>query len=76
VAERVAEISELTTGYDAFDIVELMRQREIPFTLTGYQESQSGGMAAFIEIASLILLARGTRSAIESEPTETPQPRD
>lgn len=72
VAERVAEISALTAGFDGFDIVELMRQREIPFTLTGYQESQSDGMAAFIEVAALVLLARGTRSALESEPTETP----
>ena len=72
VAERVAEISALMTGFDGFDIVELMRQREIPFTLTGYQESQSDGMAAFIEVAALVLLARGTRSSLESESTETP----
>lgn len=71
VATKVAEISALVAGFDGFDIIELMRQRETPFTLTGYEESQFDGMAAFIEIVASMVLARGARNASEREPPET-----
>lgn len=64
VRDSVNAISDLTAGFDAFDIIELMRQREIPFTLTGYKESQHDGLVAAIEITALIILSRGSRSPV------------
>lgn len=62
IAENVNAIADLTAEFDAFDIIESMREFEAPFTLTGYQESQSEGVVAFVEIVTLILLARGSRT--------------
>jgi hypothetical protein len=70
VGQHVSSISSLVTGFDAFDILDLMRQRETPFTLTGYSESQHDGLAAAIEVVALILLARGSRAPSISEPDD------
>lgn len=70
LCEQVIAISDLTAGFDAFDIIELMRQREAPFSLTGYEESQDDGQLAVIEIVSLVLLARGSRDPITHEPDQ------
>lgn len=62
VRENVQEISRQFAGADAFDVLELMRLREMPLTLTGYDESQSDGLPAAIDLVALTLLARGSRA--------------
>ncbi|ACZ83213.1 hypothetical protein Aros01_02663 [Streptosporangium roseum] len=59
--DKVMTISNLVAPYDAFDVIDLMRQREMPLILDGYRESLDEGRAAAIEIVALILLARGRR---------------
>ncbi|MEV5743031.1 hypothetical protein AB0L30_23485 [Microbispora rosea] len=61
MSDKVTAISDLVAPYDAFDVIDLMRQRETPFTLDAYQESLHEGRVAAIEIVALILLARGRR---------------
>lgn len=61
LSEYVTAIAEAVAGYDAFDVIELMRQMEVPFVLSGHRESEHEGLAAIIEIVTLVLLARGSR---------------
>ena len=75
IGEHVSGIGHLLTGFDAFDILELMRQRETPFTLTEYNESQHDGLAAAIEIVALVLLARESRHS-PSPVTDIPAPNE
>lgn len=39
VEENVRAIARLTDPYDAYDVLDLMRQRETPLTLTGHNEA-------------------------------------
>jgi len=73
VRANVEAIARLIGDGDAFDIVELMRLREMPLTLTGYNESEADGLPAAIEIATLILVARGARRPA-AHPAQNPEP--
>lgn len=72
IEENVRAMAEVLASQDAFDVLDLMRQRESPVTLTGYRESQADGMAAAIEIVALILLARGDRKPEDDRPAVDP----
>jgi hypothetical protein len=58
VEDAVMEISALTAPFDAFDVLDLMRQREIISPSLGSGEEVS---AANVELVGLVLLARGDR---------------
>lgn len=67
IQDRAAKIEHIARPYDAFDIIELLRQREMPITLAGFFESQHDGLAAVIEIVSLILLSGRLQRAGNNE---------
>ncbi|MFI2715211.1 hypothetical protein ACH5AI_02550 [Streptomyces collinus] len=71
-ASHVTVMSNVLSKFDAFDIIELMRQRETPISLAGYRESESDGLGAAVELVALILLARGSREAPIRDESITP----
>lgn len=64
IEEHVAVIVELLKDADAFDVIELMRMRELPISLEGYRESMEDHLPAAVELIALVLLARGQRAPI------------
>ncbi|GIG89216.1 hypothetical protein Pen02_41520 [Plantactinospora endophytica] len=58
---HVAAMAELLVGQDVFDVLELVRQHEIPPFLTGYKESQNSGLAAVIDVVALVAIGLGSR---------------
>lgn len=62
IEAHASAISRLAAGVDAFDLIELMRQRETPQLLDGYRESLADHLPAAVELVSIILLSRGTKS--------------
>ncbi|RNE67444.1 hypothetical protein EEJ31_01365 [Cryobacterium tepidiphilum] len=62
VADTVRKVLEVTDGTDAFDVIELMRQRGIVAPRLGVQDENFDASAAAIEVLAVILLARGERS--------------
>ncbi|MFG2089647.1 hypothetical protein [Spirillospora sp. NPDC048824] len=66
IQAEISKICDLVGPYDAFDVVELLRQREMPFSLAGFAESQHDGLAAIIEVVSLILISRNTRNPVSA----------
>lgn len=60
----VDHVLDLATGYDAFDIVESLKLSETTVDLESYRETEHEGLAAVIEIASVILCTRGSRGGI------------
>lgn len=73
VEEHLTAIVESLKDADAFDVVELMRMRELPISLEGYRESVEDRLPAAVELIALILLARGQRAPI-SAPTAKTRP--
>lgn len=73
IAEHVQAIAESLKDADAFDVIELMRMREMPMILEGYRESLADQMPAAVELVALILLARGQRAPV-STPTSNTRP--
>lgn len=73
IAEHVQAIAESLKDADAFDVIELMRMREMPMILEGYRESLADQMPAAVELVALILLARGQRAPV-STPTSKTRP--
>jgi hypothetical protein len=71
VEEHVTAIVESLKDADAFDVVELMRMRELPISLEGYRESMEDQLPAAVELIALILLARGQRAPISAPTTKT-----
>lgn len=65
IGEATHEILEATTNLDAFDVLELMRQRELGLPALGHNGE---GSAATIELVGVVLLARGSRTP-KPEPT-------
>jgi hypothetical protein len=57
----VAEMAKLLAGHDIFDVLELVRQHEVPITITGYKESEAEGLAAVIDVVALVALGLKTR---------------
>lgn len=66
IAAAVDRIREAAAPFDAFDVVESLKMRELPMGLLGFSEREHDGIAAAIEIAALVLLARGSREAMAS----------
>lgn len=62
VAESVRHLLDLLDGVDAFDVLDLMRQREVIAARAGYPEENFDASAAVVEVVAVILLARGRRS--------------
>lgn len=58
VQAAVHEIRQRTAGADAFDVVELMRLRELQISMGTARESMSEGSAAAVELVALILNSR------------------
>ena len=71
IREHVTAIAEGLVSADAFDVIELMRMREMPMILEDYRESLSDHLPAAIDLASLILLARGHRLRPGADPHST-----
>lgn len=75
IRNTVAEMVKLLAGHDAFDVLELVRQHEVPITITGYKESEAEGLASVIDIVALVALGLKTRRVPLSEgadPDEVP----
>lgn len=66
IAAAVKRIEEATEPFDAFDVLESLKMRELPMSLVGYSEREHDGMPAVIELAAIVLLARGVREAHEA----------
>ncbi|MDW5327249.1 hypothetical protein [Plantactinospora sp. KLBMP9567] len=58
---HVTAMADLLAGQDTFDVLELVRQHEIPLFLTGYKESQNSGLAAVIDVVALMAIGLGSR---------------
>lgn len=71
IREDVLAIAEALADADAFDVIELMRMREMPMILEDYRESLSDHLPAAIDLVSLILLARGHRVRPGADPKST-----
>lgn len=61
IRKHVEALVEATAGSDAFDVIELVRRRELPMALEGYRESLADQLPVAVRIISSILIARGFR---------------
>lgn len=61
IRKHVEEIAVALTDADAFDVIELMRMREMPMVLDHYRESLADHLPAAIDLVGVILIARGHR---------------
>lgn len=62
VREGVEKIIRRLQGVDAFDVLELLRNREIMAARLGYTEERTPASPKTLEIVATILLARGART--------------
>jgi hypothetical protein len=75
IALGVAAIDSLVLECDAFDVIELIRQREIPIAPVLALQEGFNGSAAAMELIALVLLARGKRGPA-STPREDTRPNE
>lgn len=75
IQQHVDAILESLKDADAFDVIELMRMRELPMVLEGYRESLEDHLPAAVELIALLLLARGQRGPVQP-PTEKTRPAE
>lgn len=68
VGQEVDAVLALTEEFDAFDVIELMRQRELPISPVLGLDPSFDGSGAAIEVVTLVLLSRGER-----KPSSTPR---
>jgi hypothetical protein len=61
VEAAVKRILAAADGADAFDILDLMRQREVMGARVGYEEPTHDASAVSLEIVAIVLLSRGQR---------------
>lgn len=73
IEDHVNNIVESLKDADAFDVIELMRMRELPMFLEGYRESVEDHLPSAVELIAIILLTRGQRAPVE-RPTATTRP--
>lgn len=79
-ADNSAVLSKLTNkvrqaidGRDAYDVIDLLRQHELPMTLTGYRESTDQGIAAIVDVVGLVVADSGRFfHSPQSEPKNDP----
>ena len=75
VGQEVEAILALTEEFDAFDVIELMRQRELPISPVLGLDPNFDGSGAAIEVMTLVLLTRGERKP-SSTPREDTRPNE
>lgn len=73
IAKLVASIVAAIEGADAFDVIDLMRQREVIAKRSGYDEPKFEASPVAIEIVAAVALARGARAPITAGPSDTAQ---
>jgi len=73
IAKLVGSIIAAIEGADAFDVIDLMRQREVIAKRSGYDESKFEATPVAIEIVAAVALARGARVPITPGPPDTAQ---
>lgn len=59
----VKRIMGAAAPFDAFDVIESLKMREMPMGLLGFSEREYDGIATVVEIGALALLSRGGRAA-------------
>lgn len=74
ICETVEAVLRATEQYDAFDVLESQKMRELAFGLVGFREQEHDGIPIAIEIAAILLLARGARSAAIAEGLNAGEP--
>jgi hypothetical protein len=75
VGQEVEAILALTEEFDAFDVIELMRQRELPISPVLGLDPNFDGSGAAVEVVTLALLTRGERKP-SSTPREDTRPNE
>lgn len=75
VGQDVQAILALTEEFDAFDVIELMRLRELPMSPVLGLSPTFDGSGAAIELVTLVLLSRGERKT-SSTPREETRPHE
>lgn len=73
IAKLVTSIVAAIKGADAFDVIDLMRQREVIAKRSGYDEPKFEATPVAIEIVAAVALARGARAPITPGPSDTAQ---
>lgn len=73
VKKLVVSIIAAIEGADAFDVIDLMRQREVIAKRSGYEEPKFEGTPVAIEIVTAVALARGARAPITPGSPDTAQ---
>jgi hypothetical protein len=58
---HASRVAELAAPFDAFDVLESVRISQTPLDAETYKETEHEGSAAVVELAALLLAARGTR---------------
>lgn len=61
IESHVQELPTITSDFDAFDVIELVRMFETPVTLDNFRESTSHHLPGVVSLCALVLAARGTR---------------
>lgn len=68
VRREVEAMLALTEEFDAFDVIDLMRQRELPISPVLALQPDFDGSGAAVELVALLMLSRGMR-----KPSPTPR---
>ncbi|WP_080580231.1 hypothetical protein [Clavibacter michiganensis] len=68
----INEMLDIIGDADMFDVIELMRLREVPITLDGYRESLADHQPAAIELVAVLMRAHGARRAIGANSNANP----
>ncbi|MDH2426930.1 hypothetical protein [Sphaerisporangium sp. TRM90804] len=77
ISHHVSKMIHLMANYDSYDVLELVRQHEVPITLSDYKESQDEGLAAIIDIVALVALGMGLpRHSGEDRQHNNPPPNE
>lgn len=72
IEREVGDIQDLTRGMDAFDVIELMRLRELPIAPVAALDPGFDGSAAAMELVTLTLLCRVDRHGARAQAAMKP----
>jgi hypothetical protein len=75
VQREIEAMLDLTHDFDAFDVIDLMRQRELPIVPVLALRPDFDGSAAAIELVALLMLTRGERKP-SPKPREDTRPNE
>ncbi|OBI45228.1 hypothetical protein A5708_15435 [Mycobacterium colombiense] len=76
VRQEVAALVGQMAAADAFDLIELMRLREVPISPVLGLEPDFEGSGAALEMIVLILTCRACRLAVDPNPVDAPHPHE